>query len=458
MRARPRTWPSIRLSRFITDVLAVARMAAIYPYPVPVSSRSENGTRCARCAVPKPPRARRPGLRHEGRSAQDRSIATATRGRDYFFCSARLPRASSSPIRRNISTPASRRQRRLPPGDDLHLPDASRDPAGRARQLPDLRHGAGAARRHGDEAGPNPELIDMTRRFWIGAGARGAGASCWRWAAHLPASTCTTTCRRSSSVWLQFVLATPVVLWAGWPFFERGWASVRQPQPQHVHPDRARHRRRLSLQPGRDLRARAVSGRLRGMDGIVAGLFRGRRGHHRAGAARPGARTARARADRRRDPRAARPRAEDRAAHRATTAATRRCRSTQVQVGDRLRVRPGDNVPVDGVVLEGRSAVDESMVTGEPMPVEKQPGDQADRRHGQRHRQPRHARREGRRRHDAGAHRRTWSREAQRSRAPIQRLADSVSGWFVPAVIAGRRRRLRRLGDLGPGAGASPTR
>ncbi len=69
------------------------------------------------------------------------------------------------------------------------------------------------------------------------------------------------------------------------------------------------------------------------------------------------------------------------------TAPRRTCRSEVVQVGDRLRVRPGEKVPVDGVVLEGASAVDESMVTGEPIPVEKGPGDQRRRRDGQRHRQ-----------------------------------------------------------------------
>ena len=106
-----------------------------------------------------------------------------------------------------------------------------------------------------------------------------------------------------------------------------------------------------------------------------------------------------------------------------------------VQVGDRLRVRPGEKVPVDGVVLEGRSAVDESMVTGEPIPVEKAAGRPRHRRHGERHRRLRDARRAGRR-DTLLAQIVRMVGEAQRSRAPIQRLADVVSGWFVPAVVA----------------------
>ena len=119
----------------------------------------------------------------------------------------------------------------------------------------------------------------------------------------------------------------------------------------------------------------------------------------------------------------------------------------QVQIGDRLRVRPGDSVPVDGIVVEGRSAVDESMVTGELMPVEKEPGAKV----------------------IGGTINGTGSlvmraekvgsdtmlarivhmvAEAQRSRAPIQRLADTVSGWFVPVGDPRRGRRVHRLDDL----------
>ena len=138
-----------------------------------------------------------------------------------------------------------------------------------------------------------------------------------------------------------------------------------------------------------------------------------------------------------RHPRAARPRAQDGAASCATTAARRTCRWSRCRLGDRLRVRPGEKVPVDGDRARGHSAVDESMITGEPIPVEKTPGDTVTGAHGQRHRQPRDARRARRRRHAAGADRRAWS--ARRS-AAARRFRDSPtwsSGWFVPAVVAG---------------------
>ena len=116
-----------------------------------------------------------------------------------------------------------------------------------------------------------------------------------------------------------------------------------------------------------------------------------------------------------------------------------------VHVGDRLRVRPGERVPVDGVVLDGKTTVDESMVTGEPIPVEKTAGAQGHGRHRERHRHDRDRGGARRRRHAAGADCPDGQRSAA-SRAPIQRLADAVSGWFVPAVIAGCGHDLHRRG------------
>ena len=223
---------------------------------------------------------------------------------------------------------------------------------------------------------PNPELADMTRRFWVEPGAGAAAACSWRWPTFLgqPVQLVAAGVARTG---LQLVLATPVVLWGGWPFFVRGWASIVNRQPQHVHADRAsapawpistassatlvpvalpgvvpRHARR---QVAVYFEAAAV---------ITTLVLLGQVLELRARAAH-----------RQRDPGAARAGAQDCARVIRDDGSEEDVPLEQVAVGDRLRVRPGEKVPVDGVVLEGRSAVDESMVTGEPMPVEKTPGD-----------------------------------------------------------------------------------
>ena len=117
------------------------------------------------------------------------------------------------------------------------------------------------------------------------------------------------------------------------------------------------------------------------------------------------------------------------------TAPTRRYRSTRVAVGDRLRVRPGEKIPVDGEVIEGRSSIDESMVTGESMPVTREAGGKVI--GGTVNQSGSFVMRAGKVGRDTLIARIVQMvSAAQRSRAPIQKLADQVSGWFVPAVIA----------------------
>jgi P-type Cu+ transporter len=282
-----------------------------------------------------------------------------------------------------------------------------------------------------EDTGVNPELIGMTRRFWIGA-ALTVPVVILEMGAHIRGLNLHHFISPQLSVWLQFLLGTPVVVWAGWPFFVRGIASVRN-----------RSLNMFSLIAlgiaaafVYSLAATFVPGffpdGLR-QDGIVPVYYEAaavitvlvllgqvlelRAREQTGGAIRTLLNLAPKLARRIRD-------AGD----------DEEVPLGDVHVGNRLRVRPGDSVPVDGVVTEGHSAIDESMVTGESMPVAKRPRDKV----------------------IGGTINGTGSfimraekigadtllarivqmvAEAQRSRAPIQRLADIVSAWFVPAVI-----------------------
>lgn len=282
------------------------------------------------------------------------------------------------------------------------------------------------------EEGPNLELIDMSRRFWIGL-VLTLPLFLMEMGGHVPWLNIHAMLSPNVSNWLQFVLATPVVLWAGWPFFDRAGASVVNRSLNMFS--------LIALGTGAAYLFSLVAtvapqlfpAGFRTTEGAVAVYYEAAavitvlvllgqvlelRARERTGGA-------------------------IRALLDLAPKTGRRIRADgtdeevaieTVQLGDRLRVRPGESIPVDGEVVEGRSAVDESMVTGESLPVEKTPQTKV----------------------IGGTLNGTGSlvikamkigadsmlsqivgmvAEAQRSRAPIQRLADMVSGWFVPAVM-----------------------
>ena len=282
------------------------------------------------------------------------------------------------------------------------------------------------------DSGPSEELTDMTRRFWI-ALALTVPVFLLEMGGHLVPAI-----HRAvppvASTWVQLALATPVVLWAGWPFFTRGWASLRTRNLNMFT--------LIAMGTGvawaYSIVATAAPGifpsAFRGMDGTVAVYFEAaavitvlvllgqvlelRARERTSGAIKALLNLA---------PKMARRIAQD--------GSEEEVPLELVAVGDRLRVRPGEKVPVDGIVCNGRSSLDESMVTGESMPVTKAVGDKVI----------------GGTLNQSGAlvieaekvGRDTMLArivqmvaDAQRSRAPIQRLADQVAGWFVPTVLA----------------------
>ena len=276
------------------------------------------------------------------------------------------------------------------------------------------------------------ELDDMTRRFWVGL-VLSVPMVAFVMGEMIPGNPLGNLVNPTLGVWLQAVLATPVVLWAGWPFFVRGWQSVTRRSlnmytliamgvgvayvyslvasfAPDVFPESFRgHGGTVPVY----YEAAAV---------IVTLVLLGQVLELRARSATSGA----IRALLELSPPTARRMAED--------GSEEEVDLSEVGAGDLLRVRPGEKIPVDGTVLEGRSSVDESMVTGEPVPVEKNKDDRV----------------------TGGTVNGTGSlvmqathvgedtllskivqmvAAAQRSRAPIQRLVDLVSSWFVPAVI-----------------------
>ncbi|MBN9657130.1 MAG: heavy metal translocating P-type ATPase [Acidobacteria bacterium] len=277
----------------------------------------------------------------------------------------------------------------------------------------------------------NHELIDMTRRFWASL-AFTVPLLVLMVSEFFPSMPLQNLLGATAIAWIQFAMSAPVVVWAGWPFFERGWMSIRNrslnmftliaigtgaafgysliallfpsaiPESFYSHgvvpvyfEPAAVIITLVLLGQVLELRARSqTSSAIKGLLGMA--------------------------------PKTARILREGGSEEDVSL--------DKVAIGDRLRVRPGEKVPVDGIVLEGKSAVDESMITGEPMPVEKETGGKVT----------------GGTVNGTGGFVMRAERvgsdtmlsqivrmvsEAQRTRAPIQRLADQVSSWFVPAVL-----------------------
>jgi len=282
------------------------------------------------------------------------------------------------------------------------------------------------------DVGPNPELVDFSRRFWIGA-ALTVPVLLLAMGGYVGMPVRTWVGERLSH-WLELILATPVILWAGWPFLVRGWKSFR-----------SRNLNMFSLIGMGIFAAWAFSTVAVIAPGLFPSGFRDAEGnvgiYFEAGAVivvlvllgqilelRARERTGSA-------IRALLDLAAKNARVIREDGSEEEVPLEEVQLGDRLRVRPGEKVPVDGEVVEGRSSVDESMLTGEPVPVEKVAGD------------PVtgatingtgslviEARRVGK--DTMLAQIVEMVAAAQRSRAPIQKLADAVAGHFVPVVIA----------------------
>jgi Cu+-exporting ATPase len=278
-----------------------------------------------------------------------------------------------------------------------------------------------------------PELKDMTRRFVVGT-VLAMPIFVLEMGGHLPALNVEHSVSMAASMWIQFTLATPVVLWCAWPFFQRAWASVLNRSPNMFTLIALGVSASYLYSLAATFAPALFPAGLRQDGGLIPVYYEAAavvtvlvllgqvlelRAREKTGGA-------------------------IRALLKLAPKTARRIRADgsdeevpldQIRVGDRLRVRPGEAVPVDGAVSEGSSALDESMVTGESMPVEKSVASKVI----------------GGTINGTGALVITAEKigadtmlsrivhmvaEAQRSRAPIQHLVDLVAAWFVPAVIA----------------------
>ncbi len=280
------------------------------------------------------------------------------------------------------------------------------------------------------ETAPSPELVEMSRRFWIGL-VLSIPVLALEMGGHL--TNLHMILGPQTSNWLQMVLATPVVLWAGWPFFERGWRSLV-----------TRHLNMFTLIAMGTGAAWVYSVVATVAPGVFPDTFRAEEGSVAVYFEAAAVITVlvllgqvlelRAREQTGGAIRALLDLAPKTARRVLADGTDEDVGLDAVAVGDRLRVRPGEKVPVDGVLLEGRSSVDESMITGESMPVTKEVGSTLI--GGTMNQTGGFIMEAGKVGRDTVLSQIVrMVADAQRSRAPIQRLADEVSGWFVPVVI-----------------------
>jgi P-type Cu+ transporter len=360
-----------------------------------------------------------------------RALAHRHVGQSYYFCSARCrDKFAANPAQYLKAAPAPK-QKAAPTGTvwtcPMH-PEIRRDAPG---SCPICGMALEPLAPTADE-GENAELKDMTRRFWISVAL--TAPLLWSMLGELfPSINPMRFASHTAVAWAQLVLATPVVLWGGWPFFVRGWRSV-------VH----RSLNMFTLIALGTGAAWSFSVVATALPGILPPSFSNESGARplyfeaaavivtlvllgqvlelRARAQTSGAIRALLRL-------------APKIAHKIEPDGSEvDIRLEEVQVGDRLRVRPGEKIPVDGLVVEGASHVDESMLTGEPDPLRKETDSplsagttngsgslvmQADRVGGD----------------TLLSQIVHMVAQAQRSRAPVQRLVDRVSAWFVPTVV-----------------------
>ncbi len=378
----------------------------------------------------------------------DPAKAAATReysGEKYFFCSTRCAERFEKEPQRFLASPGTAGMEHASHAADTHAPKTS-TASGAAKQIrytcpmdPEIvQIGPGTCPKCGMALEPmdivaeetvDPECASMNKRFWISLSLSAPVLALGMFGEKIAGHS-----SGFALHWTEFLLCAPVVLWGGWPFFERFWSSLVNRNPNMFT--------LIGLGTGAAFLDSVVAtifpqlfpSSFREMDGSVPVYFEaaavittlvllGQVLELRARAKTSSAIRALVKL-------------APQIAHRLDDSANESdVALDQVVAGDRLRVRPGERIPVDGVLLEGASAVDESMVTGEPMPVEKSANDKIT----------------GGTLNTSGSFVMRAERvgsettlaqivklvsEAQRSRAPMQRLADKVAAIFVPAVVA----------------------